>query len=364
MANIEEIMGNEEIDLSLSAEALKETSSKENIEEVEEIEENEEELEGTGKQEEEEVGEEQKTNNEKGEDIVKAYARLLKEEGILDDIDDIKSFDDLIKKEREKGDRAIEEFISDLPPKLAEQLKAHSRGIDIEEVSETLESLGYLESLNDKTIKEDVKIATNLYRNLMKLEGEDSSYIEEMVQIALDSDTIGKQGVRAKNKLVGVHKKELEIKENEKILEENKIKKVQNEWASTLNSVLDGDKEIWETKLNAKEKKEIKSILYDTVETRNINGQKVGITRIQKAIEEDPLTLVQIAMGIQKGMFGKDGKLTVVKTKAKNETVESLEKAIKDKMKITDNNSDNNSVIADYSKSTKAIRDMFAGLKI
>lgn len=357
---------NEELDLSLSEDAIKEitgenpiVNNEEKNKEIEKEIENEE-----IDNEEKEIIEDEKDKEVDTENIVKAYATLLQKEGILDSIEGIKTFDDIVKKEREKGDKAIEEFISDLPPKLAEQLKAHSKGINIDEVDSTIDSVSYLESLSDKSIKEDVKTATKLYRELMKLEGEDSNYIEEMIQIALDSDTIGKQGVRAKSKLINVHRKELEVKEKEVVLRENEIKKAQSEWANTLNGVLEGDKEIWEMKLSPKDKKEVKSILYDTVETRSVNGQKIGITRLQKAIEEDPLTLVQIAIGLQKGMFGKEGKLTTVKTKVKNETVKSLEDAIRGKVKTSDNSSVSNAGIADFSRSSKAIKDLFSGLKI
>lgn len=353
-------------DLELDDEALKELGELPNIKkEDEEVEKTE-----SGTEEKEETTDEENEENDENENKIdieatsKAYAQLLVEAGILDTVEGIKSFDDILSKEREKGDSAIADFISELPTKLKQQIEAHTKGLNIDELDSTLTSLSYLESLDDKSIREDIKVSAKLYREALELDGEEEDYINEMIQLAKDSDTIGKQGIRSKAKLMGVHKKELENREAQTKQIELANKKAQEEWSNTLNGALDGDKEIWEMKLNPKDKKEIKAILFDTVETRTVNGQKIGVSKLQKAIEEDPMMLVQIARGMQLGMFGKEGKLTAVKTKAKNEAISSLETAIKTGKKNSDTGSVSSRSIASYEKSIKAIDDIFSGLKI
>ena len=357
---------NEELDLTLPEDAFSELEGSKQMEEAteEEVEEGaEEKVEGAGVGAIEEI--EEKKEEEGGEEAVaKAYAELLLKEGILDDIEGVKSFEDILSRERAKGDKVIEEFIAELPIELAEQIKAHSKGLDVEEIKGTIGEIAKLEGYKDTVIKGDKNIAEKLYRQLLEMEGEEADYIEEMVQLAKDSDTIGKQGIRAKNRLLDVHKKNIEAKEIEEAKRAEQIKKAQDEWMGTLNKTLDGDGMIWDIKLSNKDKKEVKSILFDAVEERVINGQKVAVTKLQKMIEEDPTTLVQIALGIQKGMFGKDGKLTVATTKAKNEVVKSLEDALKKKVNTSDNGTSGSKASVSYENSAKAIKGLFAGLKV
>ena len=112
----------------------------------------------------------------------------------------------------------------------------------------------------------------------MKLEGEDEEYIKEQVQLAKDSDTIGKQGLRAKNKILNMHRAKLEEKEKQVKAQEEAIRKSQEEWINTLDKAFDSDGGIWDIKLNPKEKKEVKSIIFDSAEERVINGQKVAVS--------------------------------------------------------------------------------------
>ena len=83
---------------------------------------------------------------------------------------------------------------------------------------------------------------------------------------------------------------------------------------------------------------------------------------LQKVLE-DPIALAQIALGIKKVMFGKDGKLTLAKNKAKIETIELLENAMKNKVRTSDNGS-TGQLSDSYKRSIKAVTDVFKGLKV
>ena len=128
-----------------------------------------------------EDNEEIEIENEEGEEGIdkdseseaaKAYAQLLVQEGLLDNAETVKSFNDILKLEREKGDKVINDFLEDLPPKLGEQVKAHLKGINVDEVNDTISTIAYLESLTPEAIKNDQEAAIKLFKDLMKLEGE------------------------------------------------------------------------------------------------------------------------------------------------------------------------------------------------
>lgn len=310
--------------------------------------------------------EEEEEDEDKEVQLATASARLFEEYGLLDSAEGIKSFDDIKNKLELKKDNVIEEYLEGLPAELAEQLRAFERGVNPAEVRDALSTVASLKSLKDEAIKADASTAEKLYRELLQLEGNDDEYIDEMVQLAKDSDMLGKQGIRARTRILKTHEQELLKREEQAKSKAAQDKQLQDMWANNLSSAIDSDNGVWDMKLSNKDKKEVKSILFDAIETREIGGQKIAVTKIQKMIEEDPTVLVQIALGIQKGMFGKDGKLVFAVNKAKKSVMEELERAVNTKGRNKDASSSgiSSSAKASYEKSIQSLTSAFNGLKI
>lgn len=357
----------EGIDLTTSEEELGELGGIGNINtDKEEEEENKEEQEGVEYTEHdiEDEDEDEVSSTEKSDKLAQLNAQLLAEEGIIDSADGIKTMADLKARLDVNKDNLIEEYLDQLPAELAEQIRAYERGANLSEVKDTVSTIASLKATTDDSIKKDKTTAEKLYRELLVLEGNDQEYIDEMVALAKDSDTLVKQGIRARNRMLQTHTVELQKKEEEAQKKRQREQEGQSKWVETLNKAIDSES-IWDIKLTPKERKEIKSILFDPVETQTAGGQKINITKMQKLFNEDPTVLVQIALGIQRGMFGKEGKLTLAQSKAKRAVMEELEKTLEVKGRGKDVSSSNGSKdIASYGASLKAITSMFNSLKL
>ena len=104
-------------------------------------------------------------------------AKLLMEAGLLDDVEGIKSMDDILSKVRQKNNSVIDEYISELPMDIAEQIKAFEKGLNHNAIKESVSAVASLDKLADKDIKENAGVAEKLYKELMEAEGEDAAYI-------------------------------------------------------------------------------------------------------------------------------------------------------------------------------------------
>jgi predicted GIY-YIG superfamily endonuclease len=219
------------------------------------------------------------------------YAKLLKEEGILPNMD-LESFDgtaDGLKQAMvEEIIGAVEYYKDSLPDRVKNLINNYEEGVPLDKLLEIDRIEVEVEKISEDTIKEDVDLQKKMVETYLKKTSKFSEKkIKNMIQYYEDSGELESEALSATSEL-----KDLITKEKEESIEEAKAaqqraqQQAQKELAELNKKIQDMDEIIPGMKVNSKVKSDLVKSLTTPV-GKDMNGNPVN--RIVAARMENPI---------------------------------------------------------------------------
>lgn len=267
----------------------------------------------------------------------KPFAKALSEEGFLSSFED-EEFDKLVEELGSESEvlmelsrRAIVEEIDEYKKTAEEDFKqfltARDSGIDLNEWSNVYEAKKTYAAIDDSKIEDDEDLQKSLVAQNLRYRGMPEDEIEDAVEAYETTGKLVDNAKKAhKNLIKAVEKQEVELKEN-KLKQEEKLKRDREETLKTLRKEVDAMIEIVPgIKIN----KQTKDKLYNSITSpvkEGPNGEPMNLAMVKRA--ENPLKYAIIENYlIEMGVF--DGNWDKISTRQKTKAISELEKSLSD----------------------------------
>jgi len=308
----------------------------------------------TGKIEEENKGkagteneeEEGKENQGEGEDAVITedsplflHAATLKEDGILPTLDpeDLKGkkYSEALKvyfdKMKEYAESTKNEYVNSLTPRQKEFLDMIEKGIPQEQAEHQITIEDAYSKITDEALSNDTELQEQLIVQNFKLKGLSDKQITTFLETSKDKETLFEDAKSAKDEVNAyiANQKDKMLKEAER--EQREADEREKTLQKNIKSTVDGLTEILPgIKISAKEKTDLYDYMTRPVEIRNVNGNKVPVSIINKKREEDPISFnLRLIYYIQQGLFDKEVKDTKFEKKLNSNAASKLATKLK-----------------------------------
>lgn len=297
-----------------------------------------------GKEEDEE--EEGNENQGEGEDAVITedsplflHAATLKEDGILPTLDpeDLKGkkYSEALKvyfdKMKEHAESTKNEYVNSLTPRQKEFLDMIEKGIPQEQAEHQITIEDAYSKITDEALSNDTELQEQLIVQNFKLKGLSDKQITAFLETSKDKETLFEDAKSAKDEVNAyiASQKDKMFKEAER--EQKEADEREKTLQKNIKSTVDGLTEILPgIKISAKEKTDLYEYMTKPVEIRNINGNKVPVSIINKKREEDPISFnLKLIYYIQQGLFDKEIKDTKFDKKLNSNAASKLAMKLK-----------------------------------
>jgi len=233
----------------------------------------------------------QKINKKQSSSPLIPYAKLLKDEGILPNLD-LKEFDGTSEGLKEAMFNeimgAVEYYKDQLPDRIKTIINNYEEGVPLEKLIESDREEVEISKISDDDLKDDIKIQKNILRSYLKKTTKFSdNKIDKQIQFLEDSGDLEDEAISAKDEL-----KSIIDSEKTKAVEEAKARKiedqkrVQRELKSLEDKIKATDEIIPGVKLNTKSKDN----LYKSLTTpAGVDKSGNPVNKIVAARMEDPM---------------------------------------------------------------------------
>jgi len=286
-------------------------------------------------------------------ELFSALSKYMNDEGLMEGA--VESSEDMMSV-------FAEGFLNTLDPKARRIVEGSMNGISVDSLFESEKVKFKYDKYSDDDIKNDVEIAKVVYAQYLQDTIDDQDEIKDMINYAIDSDSIVNKAI--KSKANGV-KKQLQIDEKEQqeiVRYKEEAKKQHKLRTANIRKDIDGTNDIFGIELTKADKNKLYDMLAVPVEIVDNNGRKVAISALNKAIDEDPTIMKQINFLYHKGVIGKNGTLDALATKLHSKVAKDISDVVKTKKNKRTNKgkSDGDEV---YASGIKAIQRQFSGLR-
>lgn len=272
---------------------------------------------------------EEDDSDEIGEDsmakLAALNAKLMRDNGIDIEPENIKTFDDLVSsiKKFKKSER--EEYVNGLPEDIRVMAEAYHRGEDPNKYREIYNKVSDVSKINDEDFESNEDLAVKIIKEDLRNRGFNTNEIEEEIELYKDQDVISKRAKRSKNSLLKFRESEINSLQESEKERKRRIEQSQKEWENGISSYMDKAEELFNNPFDEDDKKELEKFMYEPVEERN----GVPVTKLQKAIEDDPSILVQMNYLLKVGALGKDADFDKIGLKKRANIAREMERALK-----------------------------------
>ena len=290
--------------------------------------------------------EEGKENQGEGEDAVITedsplflHAATLKEDGILPTLDpeDLKGkkYSEALKvyfdKMKEYAESTKNEYVNSLTPRQKEFLDMIDKGIPQDQAEHQITIEDAYSKITDEALSNDTELQEQLIVQNFKLKGLSDKQITTFLETSKDKETLFEDAKSAKDEVNAyiANQKDKMLKEAER--EQKEADEREKTLQKNIKSTVDGLTEILPgIKISAKEKTDLYDYMTRPVEIRNVNGNKVPVSIINKKREEDPISFnLRLIYYIQQGLFDKEVKDTKFEKKLNSNAASKLATKLK-----------------------------------
>ena len=217
------------------------------------------------------------------------------EEGELEDEEVTKDMEWFAEKATAKVEKGIKEGIDEYKESLPEDLKFlidnYEKGVSLTDLAKAEAGIMEYASIEEEALEENIDLQKRMVRDILKLQGESDSDIEELVADYEDSGLLEKNAKRAQKKLINHQKESAKqlIEQQQKAAQERA--RQYEEWTTNLKKTIDSKEEIIPgLKLNDKQKK----ALYSGI-TKVDKDNKNEVMRFREANPEFDLVVAYMA---------------------------------------------------------------------
>lgn len=267
-------------------------------------------------------------DNKEDADLYKGISGYFKEKGLVtEDFDSADSMMKVFQKEREDD---IKAYKDELPEVIKELIENFEEGVPLEDLIKTKSTEIVLSNIDEDSLKEDVDLQKNLYREYLKKTTKFSdAKIDKEIKTAEDLGTLPENAKEGLDSLKTLNKEREElVKTTAKKQAIEDTKKQQEEVQAINKTVMELKEIIPGIKLTEKEQKELFKNLTTVAEIRG----DIALSKAALLREKNPVDFeIKLNYFIQKGFF--DGNFGEILNKVKTTTTREFEKSIEDNAK-------------------------------
>lgn len=259
-------------------------------------------------------------------DIAKAISAMLKEQGFIDD--EVEDFSKLSEAFETKFQKAIEEYKSELDPRIKELIDNLEDGVPLDEVIKIKSEQTRLENISDEDLEDNVSLQKDLITKFYKSKGFSDSKIDKMLKKAEDLDELVDEAKDALGELKEVEKQnEVRLKEQTR-REQEEARRHYEKTLNELNKTVSSTKEVIPgIQLSEKEQKELFKMITTPAELRGEHAYTAAMIKR----EEDPIGFeIKLNYFIKQGLFDKEPKIDFLTKKVETKTASKFEKQIEE----------------------------------
>ena len=295
----------------------------------------------TGEEEEEtDTGEEDATITE--DSPLYLHAATLHEEGILPtlDLESLKgkkyseALETLLDEQKKYIENGRNEYKESLTKRQKEFLDLIEKGIPQEQVEHQFSIEDSYGKITNQLLADDPELQEQIVIQNLKLKGLTDKKIQVFVDAAKEKEVLYEEAKEAKEEIDAyiANQKEVMIRKADE--EERESERREKELQKSIKATIDSTSEILPgMKLSAADKTKLYELMTKPVEERVVNGQRVPISIIGKAREEDPITFnLRLIYYIQQGFFNKDFDLSKVSKKMTSSAASKLAMKLKEEI--------------------------------
>jgi hypothetical protein len=278
-----------------------------------------------GVPEEKETGVVIEEEKEKIINYAKMMAEILAENKVLDSVEGIETFDDIVNIFNAKDEEIIDNYKNSLSPEIVKLIEVSSKGVVVDRVMDSILSIAEIESIKTKGDTESFK---KIFMQSLKEDGYSEDYIKSRLETAEDTGTLKLEGMTAADRLLYRRNETIRKEEENSKVERQKQQEYYNKWMqdteTAINTILTDRYNI-----NKNTQKEVLKSVLEPVEIVKQGGYDRPVSFLEKAISIDETLIAEINYLIMTNKIGAKAKENIIKAST-SKGIDAFEKAIKD----------------------------------
>ena len=283
------------------------------------------------KEEEEKEEVEEETEEEESESGIGLLSNFFKDNEVLEQEKEIKSYGDLVEAFKEREDNLRSNLVKELPEDLKLAYDAYKSGVDYRQYfsKEETTAVDY-GKIEENDIDKDAKLAEDIIKEDMKRRGFSDEEINENVDLYKDSGVIKNRALKSKERLEREDKETLKRKAEQFKAQKEEMVKRQEEYRKEITNYMNNTDNMFGNNISKRDVKRIED--YMTNNTKQLGD--TAVTELEYLLTTDPTVIVQLNYLMSIGALGKNANYSKLASSKKKELMKDLDDAIRSSNKM------------------------------